>query len=79
VLLYTIPYILLNRLCPVIGHKPWPIKINSVFTTLLSDILFTHSPGIQDGFKVIAVRIKEARCYQIGLSLAEHVNGYSFW
>lgn len=62
----------------MIGHAPWPTKVDSIFTIEYSDIIFAHCPGFQGEYEVIAVRINEAKCFQFDLSLSERDFVYPF-
>ena len=78
-LLYTLPYVLINLMRPVIGLPPWPTRIESVFTTEPSQILFAQIPGFRDEYEAIAQRIQDAGCKRVGLSIAERDFEYTFW
>lgn len=78
-LLYALPYVLINHLRPVIGLPPWPTRVGSVFTTEPSEILFAQIPGFRDEYEAIAQSIQDAGCKQVGLSIAVRDFEYTFW
>jgi hypothetical protein len=78
-LLYALPYVLINHMRPVIGLPPWPTKVGSVFTTEPSEILFAQIPGFRDEYEAIAQSIQDAGCKQVGLSIAVRDFEYTFW
>jgi hypothetical protein len=76
-LLYALPYVLINQMRPVIGHTPWPTKIGSVFTTEPSEILFAQRPGFRDEYEAVTQNIQDAGCKRVGLSIG--AVEYTFW
>jgi hypothetical protein len=78
-LLYSLPYIFINNMRPVIGMKPWPTRINSVFEEEPETILYAHFPGWQDEHEWIAAQIVNNQCTQVGLVLAEAAFEYPYW
>ena len=46
-MLYSVPYILVSNMRPVIGYVPWPTRVESVFTAKKEDLLFAINPEAQ--------------------------------
>ena len=65
---YSIPYILISNMRPVIGHTPWPTRVESVFTAKKEDLLFAINPEAQDEYEQIAQIITAGECKEVGLS-----------
>ena len=78
-LLYALPYVLINQMRPVIGYTPWPTRIESVFSAEPSEILFAQIPGFRDEYEAIAQSIQDAGCKRVALSTAERDFEYTFW
>lgn len=76
---YSLPYALLNNMRPVIGMKPWPTRIESVFHTPREEVLFAHFPIFRDEFAWLADRINESQCDKVGLFLKASEFEYLFW
>jgi 4-amino-4-deoxy-L-arabinose transferase-like glycosyltransferase len=77
--IYTLPYVFINNMRPVIGMKPWPTRIDSVFTTPKEEILFAHIPNFRDEYAWVADQIGESQCGQVGLYLEAYDFEYPFW
>ncbi len=64
---------------PVIGHTPWPTRVESVFTAKKEDLLFAINPGALDDYVQIAQRIRAGECKEVGLSFYERNLEYQLW
>jgi hypothetical protein len=78
-ILYLMPYVFINNMRPVIGMKPWPTRINSIFVEKPETILFAHIPNFMDEDFWIAEQIKSSRCKKVGLSMQREEFEYPFW
>jgi hypothetical protein len=78
-ILYSLPYVFINNMRPVIGMKPWPTRINSVFTEKPEIVLYAHFPNLLDEDAWIAGQIQESGCRQVGLALKREEFEYRFW
>ena len=78
-LLYSTPYILLSNMRPVIGHKPWPTRVDSVFTASKVDLLFAINPDDEQKFIQISGQIRNAGCDTVGLSYSRNSLEYQIW
>jgi hypothetical protein len=78
-LVYSLPYVLLNNMRPVIGMKPWPTRIRSVFTTPRGEILFAHIPNFRDEYEWVADQIDSEQCKEVGLFLEAYDFEYPIW
>ncbi len=73
------PYVLLNNTRPVIGHTPWPTRVNSVFTAPPQEIAFAAWPELQEPY-MAAVGLIEARsCTRVALRIDSGDPEYLFW
>jgi hypothetical protein len=79
VLLYAVPYVLINNMRPVIGMPPWPTRIRSVFVEDPQVILFAQSPEIRDEYQDVAKRIRQAGCRRVGLVTTRFNLEYTLW
>lgn len=78
-ILYSLPYVFLSNMRPVIGHKPWPTRVDSVFVASKDDLLFAINPGDEQGLVEISERIKTAGCEAVGLSYLRNNLEYQIW
>jgi 4-amino-4-deoxy-L-arabinose transferase-like glycosyltransferase len=78
-LFYSIPYILLSNMRPVIGHQPWPTRVGSVFTASKDDLLFAINPGDEQKLVLISEQIQAAECKEVGLSYSRNNLEYQLW
>jgi len=78
-LLYSVPYILISNMRPVIGHTPWPTRVESVFTAKKEDLLFAINPDVQDEYQYFANQISMAGCTRVGLGYARSNQEYQIW
>jgi len=78
-MLYSAPYVLISNMRPVIGHTPWPTRVESVFTAKKEDLLFAINPEAQDEYEQIAQRITAAGCSEVGLSFYRNNLEYQIW
>jgi hypothetical protein len=78
-MLYSVPYILVSNMRPVIGHTPWPTRVESVFTAKKEDLLFAINPQAQDEYEQIAQRIIAGDCREVGLSFYGRNIEYQLW
>ncbi len=78
-MLYSVPYILFSNMRPVIGHIPWPTRVESVFTAKKEDLLFAINPEAQDEYEQIAQRITAGDCRDVGLSFYGRNIEYQIW
>jgi hypothetical protein len=78
-ILYSLPYILFSNMRPVIGHKPWPTRVDSVFTASKDDLLFAINPGDEQSLVEISEEIQESDCKSVGLSYARTNLEYQIW
>ena len=78
-MLYSVPYILVSNMRPVIGHIPWPTRVESVFTAKKEDLLFAINPQAQDEYEQIAQRITAGDCRDVGLSFYGRNIEYQLW
>ena len=78
-MLYSLPYILFSNMRPVIGHTPWPTRVESVFTTKKADLLFAINPQAQDEYELIAQKITAGECKEVGLSFIRNNLEYQLW
>lgn len=76
---YSIPYILISNMRPVIGHTPWPTRVESVFTAKKEDLIFAINPEAQDEYEQIAQIITEGECKEVGLSFYRNNLEYQLW
>jgi 4-amino-4-deoxy-L-arabinose transferase-like glycosyltransferase len=76
---YSIPYILISNMRPVIGHTPWPTRVESVFTAKKEDLVFAINPEAQDEYEQIAQKIKAGECKEVGLSFYRNNLEYQLW
>ena len=78
-LTYAVPYVLFNNMRPVIGMKPWPTRIGSVFKEPEERILYAHFPDLLDEHAWIGEQITQSGCSDVGLRLEYHEFEYLFW
>ncbi len=78
-MLYSVPYILISNMRPVIGHTPWPTRVESVFTAEKEDLLFAINLEVHDEYKQIAQRISAGECKKVGLSFNQRNLEYQLW
>jgi len=78
-LLYSIPYILFSNMRPVIGHKPWPTRVDSVFAAGKDDLLFAINPGDEQSMTQISEEIQASGCESVGLSYSRTNLEYQIW
>ena len=78
-MLYSVPYILVSNMRPVIGHIPWPTRVESVFTAKKEDLLFAINPEVRDEYEQIAQRITAGECKEVGLSFYQRNLEYQLW
>ncbi len=78
-MLYSIPYILVSNMRPVIGHIPWPTRVDSVFTAKKEDLLFAINPDVLDDYEQIAQRLTAGECKEVGLSFYQRNLEYQLW
>ncbi len=78
-MLYSVPYILVSNMRPVIGHIPWPTRVESVFTAKKEDLLFAINPEVRDEYEEIAQRITAEDCRDVGLSFYRRNIEYQTW
>ena len=64
---------------PVIGHVPWPTRVESVFTAKKQDLLFAINPGARDAYEQITQRITAEECKKVGLSFYRNNLEYQIW
>jgi len=64
---------------PVIGHTPWPTRVESVFTAKKEDLVFAINPEAQDEYEQIAQMIKAGECKEVGLSFYRNNLEYQLW
>jgi hypothetical protein len=50
---YSIPYILISNMRPVIGHTPWPTRVESVFTAKKEDCTTHYRGRVQGGWTFV--------------------------
>jgi hypothetical protein len=78
-LVYSLPYVLFSNMRPVIGHKPWPTRVLSVFTARKDELLFAINPGDEQRLVQVADQIKAANCDEVGLSYSRNNLEYQLW
>jgi len=78
-LLYSLPYVMLSNLRPLVGMPPWPTKVGSILTTNPSELLFALSPDIRDEYEQVVFEVEEASCQKVGLLLDSKDLEYTFW
>ena len=64
---------------PVIGHTPWPTRVESVFTAKKEDLLYAINPEARDEYEQIAHQITAGKCKDIGLSIIRNNLEYQLW
>jgi len=78
-LIYSVPYVLLSNMRPVIGHRPWPTRVESVFVAPKDELLFAINPEAEEGLVSVAEKIKSSGCNQVGLSYSRNNLEYQLW
>jgi hypothetical protein len=78
-LLLTVPYLLLNNTRPIIGHRPWPTRTESIFVADKADLLLAIVPEAKESFVGAIDVIKALDCKQVGLRLNSSELEYAFW
>jgi hypothetical protein len=78
-LIYALPYVFISNMRPVIGMPPWPTRIESIFKTDDSEILFAMTPGFRDEYEHVTHKIRGADCGEVGLWLHHEDLEYTFW
>jgi 4-amino-4-deoxy-L-arabinose transferase-like glycosyltransferase len=78
-LIYAVPYVLLSNMRPVIGHRPWPTRVESVFVAPKDELLFAINPGSEEGLDSISEQIQSAGCTEVGLSYSRNNLEYQIW
>ncbi len=78
-LLYSLPYVLLNNTRPVIGLPPWPTRIESIFATPQEDILLAIDPTLRHSYIEGANAVEQWECRSVGLRLNSNDLEYAFW
>jgi hypothetical protein len=78
-LLYSLPYVLLNNTRPVIGLPPWPTRIGSIFATPQEDILLAIDPTLRHSYIEGANAVEQSQCRNVGLRLNSNDLEYAFW
>jgi 4-amino-4-deoxy-L-arabinose transferase-like glycosyltransferase len=78
-LIYCVPYLLYNNMRPIIGHPPWPTRVESVFVADEEEILFAIVPHLQHDYSLMAERIKKSGCDSVGLNIRRSDLEYLYW
>jgi hypothetical protein len=78
-LLLIIPYLLFNNTRPIIGHRPWPTRTESVFVADRVDLLLASVPEAKDSFVGATDVVRALDCKQVGLRLNSSELEYAFW
>jgi hypothetical protein len=78
-MLLTVPYLLLNNTRPIIGHRPWPTRTESIFVADKADLLLALVPEAKQSFVGATDVVKELDCKQVGLRLNSSELEYAFW
>ena len=78
-LVSALPYALLNNTRPIIGHPPWPTRVQSILTAPAVEILFAANPHSLPGYQAVAEWIEASSCRQVGLRLDSGDPEYEFW
>jgi hypothetical protein len=78
-LVYSLPYVLLSNMRPVIGHKPWPTRVPSVFTARGNELLFAINPEDEQRLVQVADQITAVHCDKVGLSYSRNNLEYQLW
>ena len=78
-LVSALPYALLNNTRPIIGHPPWPTRVQSILAAPAVEILFAANPHSLQGYQAVAEWIEASSCRQVGLRLDSGDPEYEFW
>jgi len=78
-LMFAIPYALLNNTRPIIGRPPWPTRTRSVFVASSSEIIFASNPGIRRQYQELISELNVSGCRDIGLRIDSGDLEYLFW
>jgi hypothetical protein len=78
-LIYCVPYLLYNNMRPIIGHPPWPTRVESVFMADEEETLFAIVPHLQHDYSLMAERIKKSGCRSVGLNIRRSDLEYIYW
>ncbi len=78
-LLYAVPYALLNHTRPIVSLTPWPTKIESVLLSKQEVILFAQSPTLLDEYSFVSDRTLESGCREVGLMVNAKDLEYTMW
>ena len=78
-LLSALPYLLFNNTRPIIGHPPWPTRVDSVFTATAVDLLFAPNPHALTAYLEVRDSVLGSGCDQVGLRLDSGDLEYQIW
>jgi len=78
-LVSAVPYALFNNTRPIIGHPPWPTRVQSILTAPAVEILFAANPHSLPEYRAVTDWVEEADCRQVGLRLDSGDPEYEFW
>jgi hypothetical protein len=89
-LLLPVPWVLFNDTRPIFGLSPSPggmnlpcvlgcTRVGSVFQQPKTDVLFANLPHLEHDYQIVARRLKEATCRNVGLRNDSSDSEYFLW